>query len=184
MNSRLSQFFTIAGSGYELGVKAIFLAVFLAIAQLFIVTFAQVKGPSMAPILADGQWLVVEKASRFWHTPERGEIVVVRFPADPDQVSLVKRVIGKPGEQIDVSHGQVRVNGQLLNEVYLTISAETVGESHIQLGPDEYFLLGDNRAVSNDSRSFGPVEKRFIAGYARLIIWPPREAKLIEPVYY
>ena len=104
--------------------------------------------------------------------PERGQPVVVKYPGDPENKRYVKRVIGLPGEKIVISGGKVYINGDPLDERYLPVYFETEPDSNWDLGGEEYYLMGDNRANSNDSRYFGAVEKRFFIGRAIAIIFP------------
>ena len=134
----------------------------------------KVEGASMQPVLADHERILVNKLIYRLHPVERGDVVVFGFPGDPHR-SFVKRVIGIPGDEVAIRDGRVFVNGQALDESYLisphrrgdTYRAELVQEGH-------YFVLGDHRVVSNDSRAWGQVAQRLILGKAVFRYWPPR----------
>ena len=173
-------------------------AVLLALVVfLFIQTSVQnfrVEGSSMHPTLEGGQYLLVNKLvylkidqdrlSRivpFWnverheqhfavHPPKQGDVIVFRFPRDPSR-DFVKRVIGLPGDVVAMEDGFVRVNGQTLEEPYLTVR-DTSDLDTVELGEKEYFVLGDNRRGSNDSRNWGPVSEENILGKVWLVYWP------------
>ena len=153
---------------------------YLVIAMLLsyvIITYVgqrtKVEGESMLPSLEHGDNLIVDKLSYHFTEPERYDIVV--FPYEED-VYYIKRIIGLPGETVQIIDGEVYVNGQLLGETYGRETMEYAGiaEMPIQLGEDEYFLLGDNRNHSADSReaSVGPIEKERLLGKAFVRTWP------------
>lgn len=157
---------------------------------LFGVFFVQpvvVEGTSMLPQLQDGERLLVNKLVYYkfqsvsWGHVERGDIVVFWFPNDPDK-SYVKRVIGLPGETVDVRNGRVYINGIELNEPYLdtehnrtlpTWPAKKVEDHH-------YFVMGDNRDNSSDSRYWGLVPEKYIYGKAFFRYWKPSDAGFLE----
>lgn len=122
-----------------------------------------VEGDSMAPALLPGQFLVATRSERI----RRGDVVVVRLPSRG--IEVVKRVVGLPGERITIAGGRVEVNGHPLREPY---ASGTGAAGDWDLGPDEHFILGDNRDRSTDSRDFGPVPSRAVAGVARFRYWP------------
>ncbi len=138
--------------------------------HVFLAQATRVYGQSMEPNLHTDMRLVVEKLSYRLHTPQRGDIVVLRVR--PGDEMLIKRVIGLPGDQVEIHDGQVYVNGQALNEPYL--NQETRGNLAPRVVPPLHvFVMGDNRRASNDSRSFGPVHIDNIVGKAWLSYWPP-----------
>jgi len=139
-----------------------------------------VKGASMEPNFDDGQYLIIDEATYHWRLPERGEVIVFRYPADPSQF-YIKRIIGLPGETVEISNNQVEIFnaehllGFVLDEnVYLPPSVPTSGEMQQKLGPDEYFVLGDNRLASFDSRRWGILPRSNIIGRVWLRAWPPQ----------
>lgn len=186
MNGFFQKIFFATGCAFELARGVIIFAVALALINLFIVTINVVSGPSMEPNFYNGQYVLVDRLSYLYRTPRRGEAVVIRFPGDPEKVRYIKRVVGLPGEIISFNNGKVFINGKQLKENYLrpdTFTSAFNSES-VTVGPDEYFLLGDNRENSSDSRIFHAVEKRFITGLAYLILLPPNQAGLVPPQYY
>lgn len=151
----------------ETVVPAIVIAVLI---HVFLAQATRVYGQSMEPNLHTDMRLVVEKLSYRLHTPQRGDIVVLRVR--PEDELLIKRVIGLPGDQVEIHDGTVYVNGQPLEEPYL--NQETRGNLAARVVPPLHvFVMGDNRRASNDSRSFGPVHIDNIVGKAWLSYWPP-----------
>lgn len=137
----------------------------------------RVVGRSMEPTLEDGQYLVVNKMVYRLHEPQRGDIVVFHDPRNGDR-KLIKRVIGLPGEILEIKNGRVYINEQRLNESYIP----NLGSSSRPPGPipdDCYFVMGDNRNNSSDSRSWGPLPREKIVGKAWLTYWPPSRWGLI-----
>ena len=131
-----------------------------------------VKGASMEPNFDDGQYLIIDELSYRFRQPERGEIIVFKYPHDTSQ-RYIKRIIGLPGETVEIKDEEVLVNGQILNESsYLPEGPTTSGFTKIILSENDYFVLGDNRLHSSDSRSWGSVPKENIVGRAYLRAWP------------
>ena len=150
----------------ETVVPAIVIAVLI---HVFLAQATRVYGQSMEPNLHSDMRLVVEKLSYRLHTPQRGDIVVLRVR--PEDEMLIKRVVGLPGDQVEIRDGRVYVNGQALDEPYL--NQETRGNLAPRVVPPLHvFVMGDNRRASNDSRSFGPVHIDNIVGKAWLSYWP------------
>ena len=142
--------------------------------NLFLAQATRVYGQSMEPNLHTDQRLVVEKISysRWWHLrgPQRGDVVVLRV--DQDSELLIKRVIGLPGDRVEIRGGQVFINGRRLSEPYLT--QPTYGDyGPVDVPPLHIFVLGDNRGFSNDSRTFGPIPLEQVVGRAWFSYWPP-----------
>lgn len=151
----------------------IILVIVLAIINTFWMTVFVVDGLSMEPNLHDKELVLLQKdAYARKKNPKRGDIVVVQYPGDPAHKRYVKRVIGLPGEKVETKEGQVHVNGGLLKELYVPYGIMSEPNGSWTLSNIEYFLMGDNRPNSNDSRFFGGVEKRFIVGKALDIIFP------------
>jgi len=146
--------------------------------NLFVAQPRTVHGQSMEPHLHENQRVIVEMLSYRFRTPQRGEIVVLNLP-DHNSDPLIKRVIGLPGDTVEVRSGAVYVNGQKLHEPYLTqptagfMAAILVPEAHV-------FVMGDNRQQSNDSRYFGPVPLENLIGRAWVSYWPPEDAGLFR----
>lgn len=122
-----------------------------------------VRGRSMEPNYNDGNVLVINKISYVIGDPHRGDVIAMFFPGET-QKRFIKRVIGLPGETVKVADGHVSINGQLLAEPYLADEVVTVPDVERTLETGEYFVFGDNRAVSSDSRAWGPVPQSFIIG--------------------
>lgn len=146
----------------------------------FLVQPFLVSGLSMAPNFANGDYLLIDEVTYRFRTPERGEVVVFRYPQNPSTY-FIKRVVGLPGEEVSISNNKITVfnkdnpDGSVLDEAYLPKSISTDGSSKVTLKPDEYMMLGDNRHYSFDSRSWGPLEKKYIVGLVRLRLWPVTE---------
>jgi len=130
----------------------------------------QVRGQSMEPTLHNGQYLVVSKLAYWLRPPERGDIVVFHPPNGVSD-DYIKRIVGLPGERVKIRNGAVHVDGAIIEEPY----AESQGaySGSWELGPDEYFVLGDNRLNSSDSHMWGTLPGDNIVGKAWLCYWPP-----------
>ena len=131
----------------------------------------RVKGESMTPSLRDGDYLLARRFHQLKRKPARGDIVVVAVSGK----SRLKRVVGLPGERVTFTDGMLLVNGDKLAEPYLRGLPPYLGleRSEFVLGGEEYFVMGDNRAHSTDSRDYGPVRRAQIEGRAVCRIWPP-----------
>ncbi len=151
------------------------LVVSLFIAGVFIVFLYQpvkVEGTSMMPQLYDQERIFINKFVYKFETIQQGDVVVFWYPLDTSK-SYIKRVIGLPGDVVRISNGKVLVNGRALKEPY--VAAEYFdGQSYpaIQVEPDHYFVMGDHRNSSNDSRAWGTVARNYIYGKAVLVYWP------------
>ena len=137
-----------------------------------------VEGPSMKPNLHEGQFLVVNKLAYRLGEVERGDIVVFHYPNAP-QRDLIKRVVGLPGDRLEIVRGQVWINGQPLDELYVL---EQGSDSHptTVIEPDRVFVMGDNRNNSNDSRRWGSLPILSIVGKPVLCYWPPQYWGLVH----
>lgn len=157
--------------------------------RYFLVQPFYVKGASMEPNFEDHEYLIIDELSYRFRLPQRGDIVVFRYPYDPSQF-FIKRVIGLSGERVEVRNGTIRIanadhpNGFVLLEPYLTPGVATPGDRRIVLGPAEYFVLGDNRRASFDSKDFGPIPRRSIVGRAWLRGWPITKLQLFNAPQY
>lgn len=131
-----------------------------------------VKGASMEPNYEDHEYLIIDELTYRFRDPARGEVVVFRYPNDPSQY-FIKRVIGLPGDSIVVNSQGIILNGVVFDEsVYLSADVSTVGNVDITLSPDQYFVMGDNRQSSLDSRIFGPIDRSDIVGRTWFRAWP------------
>ncbi|RMD67148.1 signal peptidase I [Candidatus Parcubacteria bacterium] len=142
-----------------------------------------VNGSSMVPSFYSGDYLIVDELTYRFREPKRGEVVVFKFQKGPQEGAVtyfIKRIVALPGETIQIKDGKVKVfnaahpAGLTLSEAYLTPGAKTGGEVTRTLGDDEYFVLGDNRPYSYDSRSWGSVKREQIVGIVRFRLWPLR----------
>lgn len=137
----------------------------------------RVEGESMMPNFINGEFIIVSKLAYRFGEPQRGDVVVFRLPRDPSQ-DYIKRVIGLPGETIDIHDGQVFVNGYALQEPYLDDKTRYTGTWYVPEGT--LFVLGDNRNNSSDSHSWGPVPLENIIGKAVFVYWPPEALGLVD----
>jgi signal peptidase I len=148
----------------------------LAIAvRTFVLQTYFIPSPSMEPTLLVGDRILVDKLSYHLHGVSRGDIVVFAKPpkeTDPSIKDLVKRVIGLPGDTVSSSGGRVYINGKALPEPWLPRGTVTTGIATQRIPPNEYFVMGDNRSDSQDSRFFGPIPRSLIVGRVVLRIWP------------
>lgn len=174
--------------------------VLIAIAIFLVVYFLLVKphqviGESMEPTFQTHQYILTDLVSYRFHNPERGDVIVFKAPQDTSK-DLIKRVIGLPGEQVKLSAGHVIIinskypQGITLNEPYVNNNepseAETVVKENTpyQIPDNSYFVMGDNRTHSSDSREFGSVDKSLIIGRAWLRYWPVQDISFIKGVSY
>ena len=129
----------------------------------------------MAPNFLSGDYLIIDELSYRFLDPERGDIIIFKYPKDTAQ-RFIKRVIGLPGETIDIKNGSVTISKDgksfMLDENYLPLDLKTYGDARIVLGADDFFVLGDNREFSYDSRAWGNVPKKDIIGKTFLRILP------------
>ncbi|MBJ7602659.1 MAG: signal peptidase I [Candidatus Dormibacteraeota bacterium] len=147
----------------------------------FVVQPVHVLGSSMYPTLKDQDYVIAVTVGYRFQPPQRGDIVIMRDPYDRSK-DFIKRVVGLPGDRFLMKAGRVYINGQAVNEAYVNQEPETQfpdypvppdrDQQGRQLGPDEFFVLGDNRNRSNDSRYFGPVKRDQIEGRAWLRVLP------------
>jgi signal peptidase I len=161
----------------------------LMIAALFVVFVVQpvkVEGTSMLPRLHDGERIFVNKLIyyddyRWAPRVERGDIVVFWFPDDPSK-SYIKRVVGLPRDTVEIREGRVRINGSELEEGYLdsSFNASPRSQPPVYVRPNYYFVMGDNRDNSSDSRTWGLVPKKYVYGKALFRYWPLTAASIIH----
>ena len=170
MFRRLGAFFLDIG---EVLVFAIGIFFFV---YLLIMRTHKISGVSMSPNYPDSEYLLTEKVSYYKNSPKRGDVVVFTPPVSTDD--YIKRIIGLPGENVSIKDGKIYINSELLKEDYLVNDVYTQSGSFLQEGQSykvadgEFFVMGDNRAHSYDSRSFGPIKKKVISGKAWVIYWP------------
>ena len=149
----------------------VFTLLIYVLVRTFLFENYRVVGRSMEPSLQNDQYLVIDKLGYRLHEPQRGDIVVFRDPRS-DGRKLIKRVMGLPGETIEIRNGQVFVNGQLLDEPYID-SQGRYTQQPTQVPEDQYFVLGDNRNNSSDSHNWGTLPSENVVGKAWISYWPP-----------
>jgi len=168
-------------SGLVLWLRDLFIS---AVASILIITFlyqpVRVEGTSMLPRLEDRDRLFINKFVYHISAIERGDVVVFRYPRDPDK-SYIKRVIALPGDTLRIDHGRVYVNGNLLHEPYVPPEYRDNRSLAEQVIPAEsYFMMGDHRSISSDSRDFGPVDRSLIYGKAVFVYWPAHDVGVVH----
>lgn len=160
-------------------VETIVLAFILAfIIKSLILQISYIPTGSMIPTLNDGEAVLVVRIPYYFREPARGEIIVFKYPLDPSK-EYVKRLIGLPGDTVEIKHGKVYVNGKLLEESYIKRPSDD-NYGPIKVPKDSYFVLGDNRPVSVDSRYWGFVPKKNLVGKAILLLWPPQRIQFVH----
>jgi signal peptidase I len=171
-----------------LQILAISLVIILPVRYFLIQPF-YVKGASMEPNFFDHEYLIIDELSYRLREPVRGDIVVFKYPKDPKQY-FIKRVIGLPGETVEIIDGKIRIynkehpNGYFLDETGYIDGVFTSSRQIVPLKKDEYYLMGDNRPASLDSRIFGPVERSHIVGRVLLRGYPVDRWKLFQSFEY
>lgn len=146
----------------------------------FLVQPFLVSGDSMRPNFSSGDYLLVDEMSYRFREPQRGEVVVFKYPGD-ESTYYIKRIIGLPGERLVIENGQITIfnkddpNGFTPDESYLPVATQTEGNEEIILKNSEYFVMGDNRNYSFDSRKWGNLQRAEIIGLVRLRLWPFNE---------
>lgn len=160
------------------------------IIRSFVIQPFFVKGASMQPNFSDGDYLIVDEIGYKIGEPKRGDVIVFRYPKDPSEY-FIKRIIGLPGETLDIRDNSITIYneespmGITLDEAgYLPESNVTLGSFYIELGEDEYYVLGDNRTASSDSRKWGVLEENLIIGKAWVRAWPFGKFEIFSPTNY
>lgn len=174
-------------------IRVIVVAVVLMFAiRIFVAEPFVVSGSSMVPNFHNREYLVVDKVSYRFNEPQRGDVIIFRYPKDTSQY-FIKRIIGLPGERVQIVNGRVKLyttqypDGVLINEPYLPSNDVTFGkEDIVKLGSNEYYVMGDNRLASSDSRVWGILPKHDIIGRAWLRAFPLNEFGLpsFEPLKF
>ncbi len=152
--------------------------------SVLIITFlyqpVRVEGTSMLPRLEDHDRLFINKFVYHIESIQRGDVVVFHYPRDPEK-SYIKRVIGLPGDRIWIDHGLVWLNGVPLREGYVPeLYRDSRSMAEMVVPDDSYFMMGDHRSISSDSREFGPVERDLIYGKAVFVYWPAKDAGVVR----
>ncbi len=157
--------------------------------KFFIVQPFFVRGASMEPNFENGDYLIVNELVYHFSSPKRGDVVVFKFPLDPSQY-YIKRIIGLPGETVEIKNGQVIIynnafpQGMILDESMYLRNEETKGDLKVTLDENDYFVLGDNRQASADSRIWGLVPQHYIVGRVWLRAWPFDKAQAFASINY
>lgn len=178
------------GLSREILETIILIASIYALVNLATVRFI-VEGPSMQPNFHDNQVLVISRVNYLLGDPQRGDIIVFNPPdVPPDEPPYIKRVIGLPGETVEIRDengvGNVYINGKMLNQTFINEPCLPVNcpAKSWTLHSDEYFFMGDNRNHSRDSRAFGPVTRDRIIGEALIRYWPPSDWGSVSQIAY
>lgn len=180
----------IFGIFWEFIEAVVFALMIFFVAYLLLFQPNQVKGHSMEPTFSDSEYILTDKISYRLGMPKRGDVVVFRSPKNAD-VDFIKRIIGLPGEKVKISGGKVYLNGKVLDEsAYLDPTVYTGPESYLAENKElivpsgKYFVLGDNRMQSSDSRDFGPVLPSEFIGKVFFRYWPvDRFGQIVTPGY-
>ena len=164
------------------------LSIFVVV-YLFLFQPHEVNGASLEPNFHNGEYILTDKITKQFKPFERGNVVIFKSPANPE-IDYIKRIIGLPGDRVKVENGGVYVNGELLNENYIDVETKILGKGFIGEGEeitvpnDEFFVMGDNRFHSSDSREFGTIKKSSIIGKAFVRYWPINKLGLLPQVKY
>lgn len=169
----------------------LYYAVALCIAlvlRVFVLSIARIRGSSMLPTLCDRDWTLVWRLPFLFTKPRRFDVVICHFPGRKMKripflpQAFVKRVIGLPGETLEVIEGVLHIDGEPLDEPFLDPARTRFfrSRSPVTLGPDEYFVMGDNRDSSNDSRRVGPLRRRAIVGRVVCVLFPLRRIRHVR----
>lgn len=167
------------------------LQTFVLAASIFLIIYMflfrpfQVSGISMYPTFQDKEYILTSLISlKFDNNPHKGDVIVFKAPTDSEK-DFIKRVIAIGGDTVELKNGFVYVNGTKVNEYYLPKETRTYGGSYLKedeavtVSPDEFFVMGDNRMNSSDSREWGQLKKKDIIGISVFVYWPPNHARLV-----
>jgi signal peptidase I len=161
----------------------------VVVIRTFLIQPFLVSGASMEPNFSSGDYLLIDEISYRFREPQRGEVVVFHYPGD-EKTYYIKRIIGLPDEQIKINGGKIFIfneeypNGLVIDEAYLPFGIQTSGSEEFSLKDNEYFVLGDNRNYSFDSRSWGNLQRAEIVGLVRLRLWPFNKVIAVEKPAY
>jgi len=154
------------------------MAVVVFVGWMLLFNFSIVRGQSMRPGIQDGDRILIDRFSVMFNPVERGDIVVLGYPLDPN-LDYIKRIIGVPGDEVQIRAGEVFVNGYRLKEPYVG-NLDPSSYHTASVDPGHYFVLGDNRSHSSDSREFGQVRADLLKGRVNLRLWPPMRVGLLD----
>lgn len=171
---------------FEFVKTIVFILVAAFIIRHFLIQPFVVDGSSMEPSFHNGEYILVNKVTYDLRAPARGDVIVFHPPGETD--NFIKRIIGLPGDRVDIQGHQVSINGKPINESYLPsfapLAPDEQASFNIVLQQNQYFVMGDNRDESKDSRVFGPIGKERIIGRAWLILYPLRDTELVPQPRY
>ncbi len=161
----------------------------LVMVYLFIMSPQEINGSSMEPNFHNGEFILTNKVLYKFRPPQRGDVVIFKSPPNKE-IDYIKRIIGLPGDTVSVQNDAMYVNGQKVDEPYLAPDTPIFGGAYLAEGqsivvpPDSYFMMGDNRAHSSDSREFGPINQTDFIGTAIFRYWPfSQMGTLHHPTY-
>ena len=166
---------------------SIAVAVLIAVViRTFFVGVFKIPSGSMRQTLIEGDRIIVNKLLYRFHEPRTGDVIVFKYPEDPKR-DFIKRLIGRPGDRVEIREGKVRLNGRMLEQpdmvqrtYYYNVGTFGAEGQELEVPPEMYFVLGDNSASSRDSRYWGFVPKRYLIGKAVLIFWPPYRCRPVH----
>lgn len=172
-------------SFFEIAETIVIAVLAVVLIRSFVAQPFVVSGSSMLPTFLDGDYLLVDEITYRLREPERGEVIVFRYPGN-NRSFYIKRIIGLPGETVSIENGIVSVENasgkKVLKETYIT--NRTAGTFKVELQRDQYFVMGDNRSHSFDSRSWGALDKKKIVGLVRFRLWPINEVMAFSAPEY
>lgn len=191
----MENFFRLLGGFFlEITQSIVIVISILLIIYLFFAQPHQVNGLSMYPTFDNGDYLLTDKISYRTGKPKRGDVVVFRAPESAQcptgtGCDFIKRVVGLPGETVEVKQNGIFINDEMIDEPYVSPENQTLpgaftSRGQIVLGPDEYFVSGDNRLHSSDSRAWGPITPKEIVGKAFFRYWPLKNAGILLKAHY
>ncbi len=186
---KVSSFFASIGQFLFSFLETVIVALVITVVlYLFVMTPHEVVGNSMHPTYKNGEYLMANKISYKLHKPERGDVIIFKYS---DTQDFIKRIIGLPGDTVMLKDGNIYINGVMLNESdYLSESIYTNGQDYLKEGQSitvpegEYFVCGDNRNHSSDSRAFGPIKLENIKGKAWIVYFPFSQFRLVKHQSY
>ncbi len=181
------QVFSASSAFFEVSKWVVVFAIIVIAIGFLVGLPLAVSGESMTPNFQSHEIVVVDRLTNILNQPiNRGDVVAARFPADPDHTKLIKRVLGLPGESVRAQDGRIFINNIELHETYDPIIAPApyTEISELKLKSDEYFLVGDNRPGSSDSRLWGPVVRQDIIGRVRFVLLPPSHLRFVINPFY
>ena len=151
-------------------IEVVLLVAVISVAIKLSIDTRFVQGDSMLPNLPPGQLIMVNKLGYVFGAPQRGDVIVFNYPLNPKE-QFIKRIIGLPGDTVEIDPTEVKVNGHLLTESYISNPVSNI-VGQVTLGPNQFWVMGDHREVSCDSRSWGPLPRADIIGKVTIVYWP------------